>query len=219
MLLFFYILLIIIILFLILGFSEIKIILENFEFNINNIETINSKKWNVSDYRGKLGLYFLGKVKIISFNLNNNKYKNKFKKDYIKEKIEKAKIFNKNKDKKQKVLIKKAIKKLLKQIKIDKINLKICVDTTSVSITSYIVAIISTIISNIIRTGIKKFNHEKHSFEVSPIYKNENYLYVKFNCIISIKVVHIINMFKLIGGKNNERSSNRRFNVNCYGKY
>ena len=37
--------------------------------------------------------------------------------------------------------------------------------------------------------------------------------------IISIKVVHIINMFKVIGGMKNERSSDRRLNVNCYGKH
>lgn len=218
MLLFFYIILIIFIFALILLLSEIKLIIEDFEIS-KNFETSNLKKWNVSNYRGKLGLYFLGKIKLFSIKINDNKTKKILEKDYIKDKIKTAKKLNKYQSKEKIDIAKKTLKNLIKEIKIKTFNLKICIDTKNVILTSYLVAVISAIIPNIIRNNIEKFNSENHSFEVSPLYKDQNYIYVKFNCIISIKVVHIINMFKVMGGKKNERSSNRGFNVNCYGKY
>lgn len=218
MLLFFYIILIIFIITLILLLSEIKLIIEDFEI-FKNFETSILKKWNVPNYRGILGLYFLGKIKLFSIKINDNKTKKILEKDYIKEKIKNTKKLNKYQSKEKIDIAKRALKNLIKEIKIKSFNLKICIDTKNVILTSYLIAIISTIIPNIIRNNIEKFNSENHSFKVSPLYKNQNYIYVKFNCIISIKVVHIINMFKVMGGKKNERSSNRGFNVNCYGKY
>ena len=218
MLLFFYIILIIFIISLILSFSEIKLIIEDFEIS-KNFETSNLKKWNVPNYRGILGLYFLGKIKLFSIKINNDKTKKILKKDSIKEKIQNAKKLNKYQSKEKIEIAKKALKNLIKEIKIKTFNLKICIDTKNVILTSYLVAVISTIIPNLIRNNIKKFNPKNHSFEVFPLYKNQNYIYIKFNCIFSIKVVHIINMFKVMGGKKNEGSSNRGFNVNCYGKY
>ena len=218
MLLFFYIILIIFIISLILLLSEIKLIIEDFEIS-KNFETSNLKKWNVSNYRGILGLYFLGKIKLFSIKINDNKTKKILKKDYIKDKIKTAKKLNKYQSKEQIGMAKKALNNLIKQIKIKSFNLKICIDTKNVILTSYLVAVISTIIPNIIRNSIEKFNPRNHSFEVAPLYKNQNYIYVKLNCIISIKVVHIINMIKLMGGNKNERTSNRRVNINCYGKH
>ena len=219
MLLFFYIVSIIFIIVLILLLSEIKFIIEEFELSNENFKTVNSKKWNVPNYRGILGLYFLGKIKLLSIKISNNKTKKILEKDFVKQKIQNAKKLSKYRNKAQKEMIKNAIKHIFKHLKINRLKLKINIDTKNVILTSYLVAIISTIISNIIRNNIKKFNSKNHSFEVSPLFNNQNYLYVKFNCIISIRVVHIINMFKVMGGKKNERSSNRRFNVNCYGKY
>lgn len=219
MLLFFCIVLIIFIIVLILLFSEIKLIIEDFELSNENFETVNLKKWNVPNYRCILGLYFLGKIKLFSIKINNNKTKKIFGKYFFKQKIQNAMKLNQYKNKAQKETVKSVIENIIKNTKINSLNLKIYIDTKNVILTSYLVAIISTIIPNIIRKNIKKFNSKNHSFEVSPLYKNQNYIYIKFNCIISIKVVHIINMFKVMGGKKNERSSNRRFNVNCYGKY
>lgn len=218
MLLFFYIILIMFIITLILLFSEIKLIIEDFEVS-ENFEIANLEKWNVPNYRGKLGLYVLGRIKLFSIKINNNKIKKILKKDFVKQKIQKAKKLNQYQNKAQKEMLKKVKEQIIKKIRINKLNIKIKIDTKNVILTSYLIAIISTIIPNIIRNNIKKFNSKNHSFEVFPLYKNKNYIYVKFNCIISIKVVHIINMFKVMGGKTNERSSNRRFNVNCYGKY
>jgi len=206
MLLFFLIISVILIMLFIIIFSEIKLIVKSVE--ITNKENKNE------DFKCRLGLYFLGKIKWLSINLNNKKLKNIVNKEYINKFI---KI--KNSQENSKLINKKYIKCLIKNIKIDKLNLKMCVDAKNVILTSYLVAIISIIISYIIKNNAKKVNKKYHTFQVLPIYKNQNYIYVKLNCIISIKVVHIINMIKLMGGNKNERTSNRRVNINCYGKH
>jgi len=206
MLLFFLIISVILIMLFIIIFSEIKLIVKSVE--ITNKENKNE------DFKCRLGLYFLGKIKWLSINLNNKKLKNINNKENINKFI---KI--KNSQENSKLINKKYIKCLIKNIKIDKLNLKMCVDAKNVILTSYLVAIISIIISYIIKNNAKKVNKKYHTFQVLPIYKNQNYIYVKLNCIISIKVVHIINMIKLMGGNKNERTSNRRVNINCYGKH
>ena len=219
MLLFFIIVLIISVLILILVFSEIKLIIENLKISKKDFEKNSLEEWNKVNYKCTLGLYFLGKVKLFNVNLNNNKTKEIFETNYIKQKIKNTRKKNIFQNKEQKEKIIKALKYILKKIKINKLNLKIDIDTKNVMFTSYLVAIISTIISYIIKNNTKNYSSKNYYFEVSPKYKNENYIYVNLNSIFSIKIVHIINMFYVIGGKNNERSSNRRFNVNCYGKY
>ena len=64
-----------------------------------------------------------------------------------------------------------------------------------------------------------KYNNELYKWSVIPRYKYSNFVSLKLNCIISIKTVHIINMFKVIGGNKYEGSSNRRLNANSYGKH
>ena len=98
-------------------------------------------------------------------------------------------------------------------------KLKVYIDTKDVLATSYLVGIISASIPNIVRPNLESFDKKCFEYSVIPLFKNQNYLYLSLNSIISIKVVHIINMLKMTGGINNERTSNRRFNVNCYGKY
>ena len=95
-----------------------------------------------------------------------------------------------------------------KNAKIDKFRLEMHIDTKNVLFTSYLVGTVSAIIPNIIGQRIKKYNSQDFKFKILPVYNNQNNIYIKLNSIISIKVVHIINMFKLIGGIKNERQSN-----------
>ena len=67
--------------------------------------------------------------------------------------------------------------------------------------------------------SIRRYNKKNYWYRIQPIYKKQNYIKLNFNSIISIKIVHIISMSKKMGGSKHERASNRRFNVNCYGKY
>lgn len=199
MLLFFRLLLIIIIIVLVISMvlilSQVKIKLSLFEFDL--FETDIKFK-----YKGKVGLYFLGKIPLFTKVIDNEKSNVVLSNKTVKEKIDK-----------------KTITKLLRIIRIDKLKMQIILDTGNVLLTTYLVAIISAIIPNLIRNNIQSYNRNNYQWKITPVYNNKNFVYIKLNSIISIKVVHIINMFKLIGGKRNERTSNRRLNVNCYGEH
>ncbi len=210
MLLFFSIVLLCMFSTLILILSDVKLIIENIEFS-------NSGHNEMLKYSGKVGIYFLGKIKLYATKIDSDKDTKISDKRHINRIIGTIKKDNTRRLRKVNVL--DVVKKGSSKIIIDKFNLRVCVDTEDVVLTSYIVGIISAIIPNFVRNYIKKYNINDYRFEIYPIYKNKNYIYLKLNSIISIKVVHIISMLKTIGGISNERTSNRRSNVNCYGKY
>lgn len=197
---------------LILVFSEVKIILNAFEYSTE-------KEEKSSKYSGKFEIYFLGKVKIFSKKIDNQKTGKFFNNNFIKERITRMNLFSKDDTTSKYKIDKKITKELRKNLKIELLKLQIQIDTESILLTSYLVGIISTLIPNLIKNNIKNYNDKDYQWSVIPIYKSKNFISLKLNSIISIKVVHIINMLKLIGGIGNERSSNRRLNVNCYGEH
>ncbi len=212
MLLFFSIILLILSGILIFMFSEVRLVIENFELS-------NLDKKNVREYKVKVGLYLPGKIRLLSIEINNNKISKLSKNNYIKNRIEDIKRKDNYVEEIKRRIGWESIKDLIQKIQINKFKMKMFIDTENVILTSYIVAIVSILVPNLIRDNIGKFYRKKYEFEVSPLYQNQNYIYLKLSSIISIKVVHIINMFRVIGGIKNERASNRRFNVDCYGKY
>ena len=203
--------------------NVIMLIFSSFKLIVTNLEINNSNNKIMPIYELKIAFYLLGKIKLFSFKINNNKTKKILEKNFIKQKIENIKIKSHEKSKKQKKFQIKILKQFIKKLELESINLLIYVDTKNVILTSYFVAIISGIIPNILKENIKNFDSKHHIFKITPLYKNQNYIYIKLNCIINIKIVHIISMYKLgnkyKGGKKYERSPYRRFNVNCYGKY
>lgn len=209
MLLFFSIMLVILILIFMISLSDLK-------FKINNVELSNYGFKTNTKYDVKIGLYFLGKVPILFFNLSNKKASKFIKKSYIEKLIKELPQIQNNKVKFQRKTIWDLIRK---KGKITTFKLKIYLDTENAITTSYFVGIISIIIPNLLRGNIKNVSPENFNFKILPLYKNQNFIYLKLNSIFSIKLVHIINMLKVIGGDKNERTSNRKLNVNCYGKY
>ena len=184
MLLFFSILCFILVLIVLTIFAELRLTINNLEIKYCNYQ-FNNK------YDAKIGLYLFGKIKIISKQIQYNKN---------------AKLLeNKNIDHK---IIKEILNNFRKKTKLEKFKLQIYLDTESVILTSYLIGIISGIIPNLIRENIKKYNHKYYNFEIAPLYRNNNFLYLKLSSIFTIKVVHIISMFRIIGGIKNERSSN-----------
>lgn len=203
--------------------NVIMLIFSSFKLIVTNLEINNSNNKIMPIYELKIAFYLLGKIKLFSFKINNKKTKKILEKDFIKQKIENIKIKSHEKSKKQKKFQIKILKQFIKKLELESINLLIYVDTKNVILTSYFVGIISSIIPNILKENIKNFDSKHHIFKITPLYKNQNYIYIKLNCIINIKIVHIMSMYKLgnkyKGGKKYERSPYRRFNVNCYGKY
>lgn len=209
MLLFFSIMLFILILFSMISLSELK-------FKINNLELSSFGTKTDTKYNVKIGLYFLGKIPILFFNLSSKKASKFIKKSYIEKLIKELPKIKNSKVKLQRKTIWDLIRK---NGKITTFKLKVFLDTENAITTSYLVGIISIIIPNLLQRNIKNVNSENFNFKILPIYKNQNFIYLKLNSIFSIKLVHIINMLKVIGGDKNERTSNRKLNVNCYGKY
>ena len=209
MLLFFSIMLFILILFSMISLSELK-------FKINNLELSSFGTKTDAKYNVKIGLYFLEKIPILFFNLSSKKASKFIKKSYIEKLIKELPKIKNSKVKLQRKTIWNLIRK---NGKITTFKLKVFLDTENAITTSYLVGIISIIIPNLLQRNIKNVNSENFNFKILPIYKNQNFIYLKLNSIFSIKLVHIINMLKVIGGDKNERTSNRKLNVNCYGKY
>ncbi len=197
---------------LILIFSEVKIILSTLEYNTEKID-------KNTIYNGKVGIYFFGKIKIFSKKIDNKKTGEFLNNNFIKERITKLDLFSQDNTTEKYKINRKIIKELRKNLEIETLRLQIKIDTENILVTSYLVGIISALIPNLIRHNLKSNKSKSYEWSIVPLYKNKNYISLRLNSIISIKLVHIINMLKLFGGIKNERSSNRRLNVNCYGKY
>lgn len=165
------------ILLLIILFSDIKL-------NIKDVEIINFKL--NSNCKIELGLFFLGKIKWLNIQLNRGDKKNS-------ERRKKAEEIIKNS---VKDIIKDSInsniellKNIIQKMVIKKFNLKVDIDTQDIELTAILVGALSALIPNIIRNNVKQ---NKCFFTVSPIFKETNYIYIKLNSIISIKILHII---------------------------
>ena len=189
--------------------STIKINLKEISLsNINKTENkikIEKEKENENknaDKKIKISLYLMNKIKWMSFSFSINKIKKSIRK--IKGKKIKSIIKNTNMD---------IFENL--DVKISELDLKIKIGTDNVILTSFVVYAISSIISFILPKFIKKDNQDKQKYKVSPIYENKNLYDINVNCIIEVKIVHIIDIIYILlkerrKESNDKRTSNRR---------
>ena len=206
MLLFFLFLILLVIIILAL-LSDIKLIISNLELIIEE----NEKRLK---FKGKIGIYFLGRVKIFSIKIDSRKA-NKF--FNISKATQRLKELYARKGK-QNISI-KVIKNLIKEIKLERLKFKLIIDTENVVNTAYLIGGISALIPNLVKNNIKNYKKKNYEWQIKPMFKNHNCIYLELNSIISIRLVHIINMLKVRGGEKYERTSNRRLNANCYGEH
>ena len=83
------------------------------------------------------------------------------------------------------------------KVNIKKIRLYLEYSTNSFFLTTYITPIISTVIGIIYGGLIKEFNERDHYYKINPIYLKKQYLYMKFESIIEVRMWNIINMILL----------------------
>lgn len=201
---FFILVSIIIVLFMIITFSSIKI-------NIEDFRIINFK---IIDLKVVISLAFLNKINILKITVNKEKL----------DRLEHNKYVRKIADKIQENLIKdykymhnfeqKSIKEILKVSKYFRLNnveIDMKLGTEDAVFTSFAVTTISIIITFFIARKI-----ENTKYNVIPIYINENYLNLSIKCIISIKVVHIINIIKELKRKDRDKKNGRPLNRRTY---
>ena len=200
--------------------STIRIKLEN--MNISNIQK------NKSVYKINISFSLLNKIKWLAFNIGENKIKKITKKIQLKN-IDMAKL--------EKYLRPSDIKELAKiNPKISYLKLELNLGLEDVVFTSYIVAIISTMLSIILPYVTKEKDRKNLYYKILPIYNNKNQYHINLDVIFEVK---LINVFKVVykfyktgtyyqykslketwieqsQGKEcdkNERTSNRRINA------
>lgn len=197
------IVIILLLIFTILLLCALKIEIKNLK--IGNKE---ENKDRIKDkYEVKITLYFLEKIPILWFRLNNKKIR-KISNSKQLEKMDLKAIEKNIKFNKETLKIIKNIK-----IKISKLNLRIDIGTEDAILTSYLTSFIASIIGIILPHITEQNKMEECHYIVNPIYQNRNIYHVKLDSIISIKMVHIIYSILIFikkGRDENERTSNRR---------
>ena len=198
-LIFLAIIILIIIITLLVSISTLRIEVKNFE--ASNYNNVKNKKYEI-----KISLVIFNKIKWISFTLNNEKILKMYKS------IDFNKINIKDIESNLKFEDLKELKKL--QLKVSKLNMKLKVGTEDVIFTSYLIAILSSAIAIILPHIVSTNNKENYKYHLEPLYYNKNLYEIKLNCIIEVKMVHIIGIVYDFTKKRRSdfygRASNRR---------
>lgn len=190
-------------------FSIITImLLSTIQVRVGKLVLESKKAERIHDnYKIKIGVYLFNKIPLLWINLNNKKIK-KITNNKRLPKMDLKKL-------KYKKNINKKLIELLKnlQIKVKDLKLSINIGTIDSVFTSYLVAIIASVIGIILPHITKENNIKKCYYIVNPKYHDKNEYCVSFKGIIYIKIVHIIfSMLNFVkeGSNENERTSNRR---------
>ena len=174
-------------------------------FKLSNYNECGKVKY---DFKIFLELFFLNKLKIFSLKID----KKQIKKINLQQKMKNV-DFNKLKTK---APSKEEINKLIKKLKINvaKLNFRLEIGTMDVILTSAIITFLASAIGIGLARVIKEYSKEKYQYEIIPVYQNKNQIKLDLNCIIKVKIVHIISVIYLLVKKGrvekNERTSNRR---------
>lgn len=186
-----------------------------FKIDIKQLIIINAKikKFNII-----ISLNLFNKIKWLKLTINNKrltKIKNSSKLKAF-NKILDTKVLRKFKNAKQ-ILIKdwKHVLKNLSAVDIEMLELKSKISTQNAATTAISVGVISTLLATLLARKIQKLK-----YKIEPMYIDKNYIYLSINCIIAVKLVHIINMNKKLGKEVYQaygRKSNRRAYANSNG--
>lgn len=205
----------IVIFFIILIFVIIPLLIVNstFKINIKEFELVNKK---INKFQVIVSLVLFNKLSWLKLKIDNDRI------NKVSKKIKKQ-IFNKLLD--SRILTQfrsldlrlvKEWKNIFSKMNLEEVKFYLKVGTEDACVTAYTVGIISSL------AGIylsRKLKNTKYLIE--PIYRDENYVYLSLNCILAIKMVHIINRNKLFKEKEvyqrNGRTSNRRSYANSHG--
>lgn len=198
--------------FLLLLLSNIEIEIAKLWFDSSNI-----KGEKLENFLFYIRLKFLDKITWFKIRIDSKRIikikKSKLLKSKTFEKISKMKNVKESilKNKKEIINIRN-LKDL--DIKIEQLNLDMKISASDYIITSFFVAFIASVISIILAKNIKRYEKNKYRYLITPIYEYKPTLKIKLNCIIDIKIVHIMNVIYMLVKKRSveydERTSDRR---------
>ena len=198
----------------------IIILISNLKISVKKLEVSNETQNTplIKNIEISIGVYILNKVRIFNKNINEDDLKS-------------AKNSKRIEQIKNKLLNGESVKEKKKNVKIDidilkrlnmnlkELNLELKLGTEDVLLTTFLITVISIIISMILARIIKKYDEKKYKYLIIPNYDNKNSLKIILNGIIEIKLVNIISiLFKLLFRSDYfvKRTSNRRPYVNGY---
>ncbi len=164
--------------------SKEKLLNEEKKMNINKRK--NSKVRNNNNERKEDNKRKNNKVRK---NNNVKKENNKRKNNKVKKDNNEKRDYNA----KRKNILVNIIKS--KKCVLEELYLKTDICTTDAICTSYLVALLSSIIAVGIELSQLKINPKKFYFKINPIYTDKKVLNIKLKCIISTNLVHIILIF------------------------
>lgn len=190
--------------FFVICLSNLEIEVEKFEYNSNN-----HNKKRIEDYLIYIRLKVFKRITLFKLTIDDNRISKIKDSKIIKIHILKRILLRNEKD----IFTIENIKNIQK-FKINEFNLKMKIDMIDTIITSLTVALISTLVSIILSKNIKNYDYEKYTYTISPIYKENIQIIISLNCIINVKMVHIINILYMLFKKRSvvydERTSDRR---------
>lgn len=192
--------------------------LSSLEIEINKLwfDSNNKKHHKLEDYLFYIRIKLLDEITWIKIKIDKKKIKS-----LENSRVFKSKILNKYNIreivlKNKKEIFKKNNINFIKEldINIDKLNLYMELCTSNSIFTSFTVVVVASIISMILANNTKEYDRTKYNYSITPIYKDKLSLKTKLNCIISIRIVHIINVIYMLIKKRreeyDERTSDRR---------
>lgn len=195
-----------ILVFIILGII-ILISLSMFVFSLSNAK-LEIKKLHISNINGKtkvefvlnIGIYFLNKIKLVKFTIDNYKIEN----------LLQAGKLDINKFKQNKAINIDVVKSLkYHDFTIEYFKIEGYFSTFNTVLSTSIYALVQAIIPILISKRLSG----KYINKLDFLNINENKINLNLNCIISVKMVNIINILHYLkkkGGNNNGKSSDRR---------
>lgn len=201
----------------------LAIICSTIKINVQRLKFSNGERKNLQyDYLIFLELLFLNRIKIMKLTLTPQKLKALSEKVKINEKKQKINVKDIKKDLPDKSEVKELGKKL--NVRLEAFHFHLEIGTKDVIITSAIVAVFASIIGILLPKWVRRYCEEKYQYKIIPIYQNQNVIKLSLNCIIQVKVIHIINIIftfvkKRKESKKNERTSNRRSYDYSYEQY
>lgn len=176
--------------------AEVSNINDKYENKQNTIRSKIGKKYKI-----KISLLFLNKIKYISINLNYKKIQE------LKSKINFNKINIKKIEKEFEWSDFKELIEIKPNISYMNLNIKLGID--DVLFTTYLIPIISTIISIFLPLVVEKNSRNKVNYIIKPIYNNGNIYDVKINIGLKIKIIKVVNAIYKIYKK-------RKIKINIY---
>lgn len=188
--------------------SIIIILLSTLQIKLEDIIISNDNKQKKLNYKYTIyfQLYLFNKLKWLGIRIDETKLK-KLNTTFKKINIKQVKDTLPSKQE-----IKELFKKL--QIEVSLFRLEMQIGTEDVMITSALVGGISALLGIGLSKVISKYEKKKYHYQIEPIYKNTNIVNLKLNCIIQVKLVHIIYIIYVLlkkrRVKKHERTSNRR---------